>query len=122
MGVATGTALALSLTRHTGVVACCLGDGATEQGVCWESLNFAAVKELPIAFICENNEYSVHTHISERQSTPIWARAAAFGVSVQVTVEDALQAARDEQPSFVEIKCVRECPHVRDMEDFRPHA
>ena len=44
------------------------GEGATEEGVFFESLNFAALKNLPILFICENNLYSVFTNINERQS------------------------------------------------------
>ena len=44
-----------------------LGDAATEEGVFSESLDFAALHELKVLFICENNNYSVYTHISDRQ-------------------------------------------------------
>ena len=43
------------------------GDGATEEGVFAESLNFAVLKQLPILFVCENNGYAIHTHQSRRQ-------------------------------------------------------
>ena len=52
------------------------GDGATEEGVFAESLNFAVLKQLPILFVCENNGYAIHTHQSRRQgSTDICDRA-----------------------------------------------
>ena len=44
------------------------GDGATEEGVFFESLDFAALHNLPVLFVCENNSYSVYSHISKRQS------------------------------------------------------
>ncbi len=56
------------------------GDGATEEGVFAESLNFAVLKRLPILFVCENNRYAIHTHQSRRQGRPaICERARAHG-------------------------------------------
>ena len=43
------------------------GDGATEQGVFYESINFSALKNLPSLFICEDNKYSVYSPLSVRQ-------------------------------------------------------
>src|SRR5438309_778362 len=60
---AVGYAYALKLRRRDGIVACFFGDGATEEGVFYESMNFAALKKLPIIFICENNCYAIHTHV-----------------------------------------------------------
>lgn len=117
VGVATGTAYAL---RGSGrIVVCCIGDAVAEQGVLWESLNFAALHRLPIAFICENNGYSIHTHVSERQSGSISKRVQSFGIVVVSTVEMALRNARIDRPSFVEIFCERTCAHVGVMEDLR---
>ncbi len=44
------------------------GEGATETGVFHESINYAALHEIPVIFVCENNLYSVYTHLTERQS------------------------------------------------------
>jgi len=44
------------------------GEGATETGVFHESINYAALHEIPVIFVCENNLYSVYTHLNERQS------------------------------------------------------
>ena len=44
-----------------------LGDGAIEEGVFYESLNFAIIKKIPVLFICENNFYSVYSPLKVRQ-------------------------------------------------------
>lgn len=64
-----GVGLALSAQHHaTDQVSCVfLGDGATEEGVYYESLNFAAVRKLPVLFVCENNLYSVYSPLEVRQ-------------------------------------------------------
>jgi len=43
------------------------GEGATEEGIFHETLNFAALNNLPVLFVCENNQYSVYTHLRDRQ-------------------------------------------------------
>ena len=52
---AVGYAFALKYKKNPGVVICYHGDGATEEGVFWESLNFSSLHNLPIIFICQNN-------------------------------------------------------------------
>src|SRR5262249_28160569 len=85
---AVGYAYALKYRREDRVVASFFGDGATEEGVFAESLNFAALKRLPLLFVCENNRYAIHTHQSRRQgATDICAKARAFGVPAE-RVED----------------------------------
>lgn len=69
--------------KRTDQVSCVfLGDAVAETGVFYESLNFAALKKLPVLFICENNLYSVYSPLSVRQPTgrEIHAVAAAVGV------------------------------------------
>lgn len=111
-GVATGTAYALKLNGSKAVAVCVVGDGGTEAGVFWESLNFAALHSLPIAFICENNSMSVDSHISERQATPLVPRVAAFGIRISGNVQGALHMARSGRPSFHEAKVKLECDHI----------
>jgi len=67
--IGTGIAWANKLKKNKDIVVAFFGDGATEEGVFFESLDFAALHNLPILFICENNEYSVYSHISKRQSS-----------------------------------------------------
>ena len=65
--VSVGTALAPVRLGRDRVSVAFFGDGATEEGVFHESLNFAALHRLPVLFVCENNLYSSHLHISERR-------------------------------------------------------
>lgn len=65
--VGTGLALALQLRGERLVSCVFLGDGATEEGVFYESLSFAALRRLPVLYVCENNLYSVMSPLSVRQ-------------------------------------------------------
>lgn len=65
--IATGVALAAQMRKEDRVVMVFLGDGATETGAFYESVNFAALKNLPIVFLVENNFYSVYSPMSVRQ-------------------------------------------------------
>lgn len=68
--VAVGYALAQKMQNTGNIVICFFGDGATEEGVFYESINFAALKSLPIIFVCENNGLAIHTPTNKRQ--PNW--------------------------------------------------
>ncbi len=87
MGVAMN--LKMSKTKDT-VVFAGLGDGATEEGIFWETLNYAGLHKLPIIFICENNNYSTFSPQKKRQSgSSIATRAKSFGVkSDQISGSD----------------------------------
>jgi len=79
---AVGYAFAQKYKKQEGIVICYHGDGATDEGVFWESLNFASLHSLPIIFICENNKYAIYSHQNSRSlNNPIVERAKAFGVS-----------------------------------------
>jgi TPP-dependent pyruvate/acetoin dehydrogenase alpha subunit len=79
---AVGYAHALKQRGQKAIVVSFFGDGATEEGVFSESLNFAVLKRLPILFVCENNQYAIHTHQRQRQGNPdIGARARGFGLT-----------------------------------------
>ncbi|HEX2240672.1 MAG TPA: thiamine pyrophosphate-dependent dehydrogenase E1 component subunit alpha [Actinomycetota bacterium] len=65
--LAVGTAWASLLRGDGKVSAVFFGDGAVEEGVYHECLNFASLKKLPVVFVCENNFYSSHLILSERQ-------------------------------------------------------
>jgi transketolase N-terminal domain/subunit len=93
-------------------VVCIVGDAGTEAGVLWESLNFAALNRLPIAYICENNGKSVDARIRERQATPIGPRVAAFGVDVRKSLQAAVASARYNRPAFYEAMVTLECDHL----------
>lgn len=80
--VATGVAWAAKLSHAAHVTVVFTGEAAVEEGVWHESLNFAALRQLPIIYTCENNLYSVYTPLTERQpDRPLAGLAAAHGVA-----------------------------------------
>jgi pyruvate dehydrogenase E1 component alpha subunit len=74
--LAVGTALASVMREENRISVSFFGDGATDEGVFHECLNFASLKKLPVIFVCENNFYSSHLHISFRQTHENIARFA----------------------------------------------
>ncbi len=128
---AVGYAYAFRYRRSDAVVASFFGDGATEEGVFAESLNFAALKKLPLLFVCENNGYAIHTPQSRRQATPaICERARAHGMPAERVdgndlprlidrARDAVRRVRaGEGPSFLEVTTYRWREHVGPNSDF----
>jgi TPP-dependent pyruvate/acetoin dehydrogenase alpha subunit len=128
---AAGYAYALRLRHSDAVVVSFFGDGATEEGVFAETLNFAVLKRLPVLFVCENNGYAIHTAQSKRQGVPdICARARAYGmpaerldgndvVTLRERAEDAVANLRaGEGPQFIEAMTYRCREHVGPGQDY----
>ena len=65
--IGTGMGLALKMQKINHVSVIFFGDGAADEGVLYESINFAVLKKLPVLFVLENNQYSVCSHVSARQ-------------------------------------------------------
>jgi len=84
--IAVGLALADKLAGREGrVTACFFGDGAVAEGEFHESLNLAALWELPVLFACENNLYAMGTPIEQELArTDIRARAESYGIEAEV--------------------------------------
>lgn len=90
---AAGYAYAFKLRKQKNIVVSFFGDGATEEGVFHETLNFAALKKLPMIFVCENNQYAVLSHQSERQSSSnITERASVYGMHSEKIDQNDAQA------------------------------
>ena len=118
--IATGAALAAKMKQDDRVVVVFLGDATTEEGVTAESLNFAALKKLPVIFFCENNFYSVQSPLATRQpprNIRAWAESHGMpavsvdGVNI-LAVHDAVRAAVDrgragDGPTFIEVAVYR---------------
>ncbi len=118
--------------RHLNVaVVCFFGDGAVEEGAFHESMNYAALKSLPVLFACENNDYAIYTPATKRVKEPNYVeRARSYGVRAeQVSSGDVLElhdivsqwrGSADRQPGgplFLEIKTDRWRDHVGPGED-----
>jgi TPP-dependent pyruvate/acetoin dehydrogenase alpha subunit len=136
---AAGAALA-ARNRKTGqVTVVAYGDGATEEGVYHETLNFISLLQLPVVLLCENNGLAVHATCSERQTYNIAEHARCFGIEVTRIEEgyDAVKIAEtmnrivdatraDRKPRMVEVKTFRYKEHVGPGDDYdagyRSHA
>jgi pyruvate dehydrogenase E1 component alpha subunit len=79
--VALGVAYQLKLSNAPDVVVCFFGEGAVNQGTFHESLNMAALWQLPILFICENNHYQIGTEVHRNSAiAEVYKRACAYGI------------------------------------------
>jgi TPP-dependent pyruvate/acetoin dehydrogenase alpha subunit len=130
---AVGYAYANRLLRRRAVVVSFFGDGATEEGSFYESLNFARLKRLPIVFVCENNGYAIHTPQSARQPlSNICERARVFGIPAERIGNDVLRLnervgaavaklrSGKAGPFFFECATYRWREHVGPGEDYGP--
>jgi TPP-dependent pyruvate/acetoin dehydrogenase alpha subunit len=78
---AVGYAYALAVQKKKAIVVVFFGEGATEEGAFYESLQFAALKQLPIVFICENNLYAIHSAWADRHAhVHLCDRVKGFGI------------------------------------------
>jgi TPP-dependent pyruvate/acetoin dehydrogenase alpha subunit len=92
--IAVGAALGTQMRNEDRVSMVFFGEGATEEGVFHESLNFAVLKELPVVFVCENNQYSVYSPLTVRQPAgrKVYELAAGYGLeSTHCDGNDALE-------------------------------
>jgi len=93
ISLAMGAALASAINQDNRVAVSFFGDGATGEGVLYECLNFAALKKLPLIFVCENNLYATHMPLRDcRAGTHIYKIGEPFCVpSFEVDGNDVLQ-------------------------------
>jgi acetoin:2,6-dichlorophenolindophenol oxidoreductase subunit alpha len=134
--IATGMGLALKMQGKPNVSVVFFGDGAADEGVFYESVNFAVLKRLPVIFVLENNQYSVCSHISARQAGDSIFHAMPDdllfsniidGNDVLEVFETARQAAERARtglgPSFIECKTYRIRGHAgcqsQDFQGYR---
>ena len=124
--IATGAALAFQLRGQDRVAVSFFGDGASNIGAFHEGINLAAVKNAPVIFVCENNQYGASTAISSMlRITDIADRAAAYGIpgrvvdgmdvlAVHHAVLEAVERARQGNgPTLLECKTYRYAGHSR---------
>ena len=129
--VATGDAFASERQGRPRVVVSVFGDGAIDEGVFYESVNFAVLKKLPILYILENNAYAIHSKIAERRKqTELWRVTEGLGLVgekhdgtdaalVYSTTAKAVAALRKGSgPKLLEFTAYRWHEHVGPGVDF----
>jgi len=131
--IAAGAALAMQQQKRPGLVACIFGDGACGSGALHETLNMAAIWQLPLLLVCDNNQYSVSTPaIQVLAPRRLASLASPFGIpSRTVDGMDVLavrQAAREvatairsgKGPAFLECISYRFSTHSTATRETRP--
>ncbi len=135
--VAVGATLAFAMKREKRLAVCFFGDAATEEGVFYESINYAALRRLPVLFVCEDNHYSTNTPIRQRQpdrSLTDVVRAMGVGfakdgdgndvMAVKSLAAEAVSHIREiHGPAFLTFTTYRVLEHCGPLPDppgFRP--
>ncbi|MDP7168027.1 MAG: thiamine pyrophosphate-dependent dehydrogenase E1 component subunit alpha [Nitrospinota bacterium] len=123
--VAVGTAFGSWMKGEKRATMVFFGEGSTEEGVFAEALNFAALKKLPVIFVCENNQYSVYSSISVRQppGRSLTEMVRAHGVNAskgdgndvegvyRLCLDTVQRALNGDGPTFLEFETYRWLEH-----------
>jgi pyruvate dehydrogenase E1 component alpha subunit len=120
IGMGAGLAFAMKYRKQDNVCLCFFGDGAVQTGLFHESMNLAALWELPVIFVIENNLYAMGTSVERSSSEPeLYKRAAAYRMhgervdgmdlfAVRETAERLLPQVREtKKPVLLEVLCYR---------------
>lgn len=131
IALAVGIALSSKMKSEDKIAVAFFGDGAVEEGIFWESLNFASVHHLPILFVCENNLYATHSPILKRQPDEmIFSRVSPHRVNacrienandvinVFKTAKSIIDRVRLNRPAFIEACTYRFKEHWGVGEDW----
>ncbi len=126
----TGTALASRLQNNGRVTAVFFGDGAADEGTFHESLNFAALKKLPVIYICENNAYAINSHHMQRHTRDnIYRWGESYGIpGYRIDGNDVLEVSqyaqsavercrRGDGPTLLECITYRWKGHIGTVDD-----
>ncbi len=129
--VAPGAALASQMQGARRVVVSVFGDGGIEEGVFFESVNFAVLRKLPIVYILENNSYAIHSRVEARhRKDELWRIADGLGLEGQrhdgckagevfdATALAVARARRGGGPRLLEFTAFRWHEHVGPGVDF----
>lgn len=128
---AVGAALVSKIKNEKNIFVANFGDGAMEQGVFHESLNFASLYKAPVLFLCEDNNLAVHSPKYERQAFDLKTIVSSYNIpfyeidngydflKVQEQSKTAIDQVRNSRkPVFLKIKTARYKEHVGPNEDF----
>jgi pyruvate dehydrogenase E1 component alpha subunit len=130
--VGAGAALANKLRGGKEVVAAFFGDGAIDEGVFFETLNFAALRRLRMLFVCEDNGLAIHAHAAERHGydniediarqfhCDVYSSDSTVAAELyDLTARALLQVRETGRPAFMHLKYYRYLEHVGINEDFK---
>jgi pyruvate dehydrogenase E1 component alpha subunit len=123
--LALGAAFAARYRGEPTRVAVFFGDGATDEGTFWESLNMACLQRLPVLFVCEDNGLAIHSRHSvrhgyasldrvvERFDCDVYHSSSTDVLEIADLAEESLRVQeRSGRPAFLHLECYRYAEHV----------
>ena len=128
--IAVGAAHAAKMAGNGKISVVFFGDGATNEGIFWESINLACLMQLPIIFVCSDNFYAVHAHRDERNGYGSLSEVLRGFYLSYIPGEDtnvdtvihesarAVDAALSGVPAFIHWDCWRYLEHVGVRGDY----
>lgn len=129
--IGVGYAYGLKYKGSDAMVVCFFGDGAVDEGAFHESMNFAALKRVPVLFVCENNSYAIHSHhLNRHPSDNVVERARTYGMpaerieggdifEIYEMAKGYIEKIREGNgPAFLECVTCRWKEHVGPGDDF----
>lgn len=128
--VALGGAFSAKYRDQDQIAAVFFGDGATEEGVFWETLNSAAKLQLPLLMVCEDNGLAIHAHKQDRQAYDLAEAVKAFGIPIvaeegtdpekiyTLSVEAVKTVKNSGGPYFMHLHYHRYLEHVGIHDDY----
>ena len=122
MPIATGAALGSKLRGEKKVTVCFFGDGAAPTGAFHESVNFAAIHDLPVVFVCENNQYAMASHVSETSAGDLASRADTYGIPGAVVDGNDIFKVYEAATGFVKRARDGKGPSILITETYRHHG
>ncbi|GAA3613379.1 alpha-ketoacid dehydrogenase subunit alpha/beta [Kineosporia mesophila] len=120
--IVTGAATAAKLRGDGGVAVGFFGDGAVAQGMFHESVNLAAVWDLPVVFFCENNHYSEFSREQDQHRAGLAARAAGYGIRYEAVDGNDVVAVAELMGGLVEGLRRGEGPVLVEADTYRWHG
>lgn len=126
---AAGIAMSKKIKREDAVVGTWFGEGGTSEGDWHGAMNFAGVHDLPLVFVCENNQYAISVHESKQVAGSVWERAQGYGFpgvrgdgndlleSYKLTKAAVDRARSGQGSSLVELRTYRYYSHTSDDDD-----
>lgn len=130
VGLATGTAFAQKRKNKNSITCVFTGDATMDEGIVHESLNFSSIFNLPILYVCENNYYSIFTHVKERQTSSDFTRFAKShnvkskrvnGNKLDLVLKETKKAVeyikKTKRPFFIQLDTYRFLQHCGPVSD-----
>lgn len=126
---AAGIALAKKIKKSDAIVGTWFGEGGTSEGDWHGAMNMAGIHQLPLVFVCENNQYAISVHESKQVAGRVFKRAEGYGMpgvegdgndvleSYRLTKEAVDRARSGGGPSLVELRTYRFYSHTSDDDD-----